>query len=500
MSQRFNPGLSAGDAELLLERTFLQVVLPLRVKRVGIPPDFDMPPDFGFARIHEAQPNGLAVRGLLFRLARKRPSSLAQGWEAVLLDPVARFLGVSASGPTPECPPDFMVHPVERLLGRTVPMIVGPATNDRVQQANQHCLADGLVRINNSTDFLQKRVRVLFRRFHQRLAVIFAEVLSEEVKPLVNMGDACLVGGERQPSFLQEPLHQGANFTFQQLLRVAGDDEVVRIANEIDLGRPDFAGFPLLPWEVFGQQRFQSVQRQVRQRGRDDAALRRARLRGEQGSIFDVTGFQPFLEHKLVHGDMFEHPIMADVVEAAFDVAFQHPLRRTAPAQRVKTLLERVGSGAFRSEAVGIGIGGGLRDGFQCQQIQCLHGAVFHRGDAQRSLLSIGFRDQDAAQGQRPVTTTLQRPDGRESGCRSCPAYAIHSRRSPALIIRHPFHGQGFAGKRAGQQPLQSFHLAPAAFPCRLYDTCLQPPDLAFTLGPVHLIPVRRLARGRTHG
>src|SRR5271168_1388403 len=103
-------------------------------------------------------------------------------------------------------------------------------------------------------------------------------------------------------------------------------------------------------------------------------------------------------------------------------------------------------------------------------------------------------------QWQRPVSTTLQRPDGREFVRRSCPAYAVHSRRSPALISRHPFHGQGFAGKRAGQQPLQGLHLAPAAFPCCLYDTRLQPPDLAFTFGPVHLIPLRRLARGRTHG
>ena len=49
--------------------------------------DFDVTPDFGVARIYEAQPNGFAVRGLLLRLARKRPSSMAQGWEAVLLDP-----------------------------------------------------------------------------------------------------------------------------------------------------------------------------------------------------------------------------------------------------------------------------------------------------------------------------------------------------------------------------------------------------------------------------
>ena len=197
---------------------------------------------------------------------------------------------------------------------------------------------------------------------------------------------------------------------------------------------------------------------------------------------------------------MLEHPLMADVVEATFNVAFQHPLRRASPAQCVETLLEGGGRGAFGAEAVGVGIGGGLRDGFQRQQIQRLHGSVFHRGDAQRSLFSIGFRDINTAQGQRFISTTLQRPDGPESGRRRCPAYAVHSRRSPALIFRHSFHGQGFAGKGVGQQPLQGLHLAPAAFPCCLYDTCLQPPDLTFTLNPVDLFPVRRVARGRTHG
>ena len=67
-----------------------------------------------------------------------------------------------------------MVHPVERLLGRAVLVVVGPATNDGVQQANQNCLADGVVRINNSTNFLHKRVRVLLRRFHQWLGVFQA--------------------------------------------------------------------------------------------------------------------------------------------------------------------------------------------------------------------------------------------------------------------------------------------------------------------------------------
>ena len=85
----FNPGFSAREAGLLAERTFREVGLPRRVERIGVPPDFDMTPDFGFARIHESQPNGFAVRGSLVRLGRKRPSSTSQGWEAMLLDPGA---------------------------------------------------------------------------------------------------------------------------------------------------------------------------------------------------------------------------------------------------------------------------------------------------------------------------------------------------------------------------------------------------------------------------
>src|SRR6185295_203285 len=104
---------------------------------------------------------------------------------------------MSASGPVPECAPDFMVHPVERFLGRTMSMVVGPSTNDGVQQADQQGLADRFVRADDFPDFLQERVRVLLRRFYQWFAVVFAEILSEEVEALVDMSDACLVGRER---------------------------------------------------------------------------------------------------------------------------------------------------------------------------------------------------------------------------------------------------------------------------------------------------------------
>ena len=89
-----------------------------------------------------------------------------------------------------------MVNPAERILGRDMPMIVGPATNDRIQQCHQHLLAHRLVRVDDSPDFLQESVRVLLRWLGQSFATVLADVLSEEIEPFVDMGEASLVRGE----------------------------------------------------------------------------------------------------------------------------------------------------------------------------------------------------------------------------------------------------------------------------------------------------------------
>jgi hypothetical protein len=44
----------------------------------------------------------------------------------------------------------------------------------------------------------------------------------------------CLRGREFKTSFLQELLDQGLDFSFQQFFRFTGDDEVIRVADEID--------------------------------------------------------------------------------------------------------------------------------------------------------------------------------------------------------------------------------------------------------------------------
>src|SRR5437764_7629802 len=74
--------------------------------------------------------------------------------------------------------------------------------------------------------------------------------------------DVRLLGGEFQSSFAQEGLHQRSHLVLQEFLRTPGDDEVIRISDQVDFRLPAQSGglrvaFPQLP--------FQAIQRQVRQ-------------------------------------------------------------------------------------------------------------------------------------------------------------------------------------------------------------------------------------------
>jgi len=327
-----------------------------------------MPPDFGVAGVNQLQPNGFPLRCSFSGIRRKRPLARADGVEVTILHPSPRFFWMPASGPQPEPAPNLEVRPLERFRRYDMPMIVDPAPDDRIELTYQAFLAVGFVRIDDAPDFLQERVRVLFRWLDEQRATELAEMLSEEVEPLVNRRDAGFLGRELQAPFAQELLDEGTDFLFQHVLGRAGDDEVVRIPNKVDFG---IDGFPRdrLRTEGLVEEFFQSIQNQVRQRGRDDAALRRARLGGEQGSIFDVTSAQPFLKHHRIREDMLAHPVVADVIKAAFDVAFQHPRRRTTLGQRFEALLNGVGGRAFRSEAIGVFVRRGFGDRRQRQQV-----------------------------------------------------------------------------------------------------------------------------------
>jgi len=87
------------------------------------------------------------------------------------------------------------------------------------------------------------------------------------------------------------------------------------------------------------------------------------------------------VEDRFVHGNIVEQPLMANIVEAAFDVAFEHPAR-VFVAERSETLFNRVCTTSPQPEAVGILIRSGFRDRIERQQLQGLHGSIPHRWDS----------------------------------------------------------------------------------------------------------------------
>jgi len=222
-----------------------------------------MTPDADFRWIHQLQPERFPA-GRPFAGVCHEPVPASQ-WMPVTLDqPSGAFAGVPASGPTPEAVPQGPFHFLERPLRHDVAMVVGPTPDDGVEMTDQGGLAESAILANELPHLFQERVRVLLGRLDEQLAAILAEVLSEEVEPLFDMCDAGFLWRELQTPVSQELLDQWLDFVFQHVLGRAGDDEVVRISDEVYLWADGFS-VHILPGEVLLQEWFQSVQSQVGQ-------------------------------------------------------------------------------------------------------------------------------------------------------------------------------------------------------------------------------------------
>ena len=120
------------NAKLSEERTVFKIVVPVRVERICIRPDLDVPPDFGFGRVHQPQPNGFPRRRPFACVRRKLPGTPSLPMPVSAGDPMERLATVSALGPLPECLPQNPFHPLERLPRHDVAVVIHPATNDPV--------------------------------------------------------------------------------------------------------------------------------------------------------------------------------------------------------------------------------------------------------------------------------------------------------------------------------------------------------------------------------
>ena len=77
------------------------------------------------------------------------------------------------------------------------------------------------------SDLPYDRVHAGLGRLDQQLISIHADILSEEVKALIDMRDDRLIRRKLKTSLSEEPLHNGTDLLLEHLARGPGDNEVV---------------------------------------------------------------------------------------------------------------------------------------------------------------------------------------------------------------------------------------------------------------------------------
>ena len=122
--------------------------------------------------------------------------------------------------------------------------------------------------------------------------------------------------------------------------------------------------------------------------------------------------------------------------------------------------------------------------------MQCLHGAVFHRRDAQRAQLSVGLRNVDTPQRLRLITAPPQCADGFVFGRRGVARFSRPPRTFVCLDCPSLVSRPRLCRKTSRSAAVARLSPCPSDFSCvALTIRACSLLTLAFTLGPVNLFP-----------
>jgi hypothetical protein len=117
-------------------------------------------------------------------------------------NPLVGFAWVSAFDPSLERSIDCIVDRTERFRAHHMPVILRPSSDDPIEEENQVSGGQRLVRVQDASDRLEQFVDFLWRWFDQQFpalaTTVFAQMLAQEIKPGLDMGDDGLLWREFQ--------------------------------------------------------------------------------------------------------------------------------------------------------------------------------------------------------------------------------------------------------------------------------------------------------------
>src|SRR5262245_37463258 len=258
-------------------------IAPVPVVQARLPLHFDVS--------HNRDPRVLVER---WSIAIPEVPAFAGGSVPISLDyPPPTFAWVPEKRPSSELLIQSVVEQMERLCADHRTIVIGPASDDRVKDADQVRLLGRLM----LTDQRRQRRPVAFHRLltwsderfeatSLRRIVLARSVLTHLKTKKVEacftrdffkrVGDARLLLTQLQAAALQPCLRQVATLFDDGSVPVE-DHQIVRVSDDLGLPMELLARVFRVPsrpgWKVRANKRFESVQRDVRQQWRRDAPL-----------------------------------------------------------------------------------------------------------------------------------------------------------------------------------------------------------------------------------
>ncbi len=167
--------------------TLFIVALPCRIIGVGLAFDFGVSLNGHARRLCE-------VVFLTFHLSIKDPIGPFDGLEVFLRDPGVGFLWVSSFHPPSQCAIDRVVYVMEHVCADDVLVILCPPTNDGIEHQDESPRRQRVVLLDDLPQLFQVSMHILLRWFNQQFVLfscfVLADILAQEIEPVLNMGNA----------------------------------------------------------------------------------------------------------------------------------------------------------------------------------------------------------------------------------------------------------------------------------------------------------------------
>src|SRR6266481_2916907 len=258
------------------------------------------------------QPNFLWPSLVIAGFTEEHPIAVPTPFKVFQVDPALGLVRMPSSCPLPQIREDGVIHASKYAFAHHVPMIVCPTANLRVELIDQVGGRHTTCVLDDFSDAIQEGSNILLGRLDEQFPVrVSAHILPEKIKAALHMRDDRLRWRKFKTSFSQKLLDEGFDFSFQQFFRFAGNDEVIRITDEMDTRFFTSKGLETFSCrKLFLQESLQSVQRAVSERGGDNSTLGGPIHRFVKDVFFHIPGFQPLLENDSLHRDVSQKPVV----------------------------------------------------------------------------------------------------------------------------------------------------------------------------------------------